>query len=199
MRCDYLSFCLWLLEFVANDVFAGVFQGNLGTGLEGGEGNFLIPVEALFPGAVFVRLSKEDEPQAMHAVHEGRLGFLMVINQGVGMRTAGKSGNNQLLIPMQRQAEKIDHEDGNDTAKGKKDDAHPFHPDNQGIYEQSQKHSQDDEKNGIALFQLRGDLLKVFFGIKVSHMNFLRKGLINSEFRIQNSELYMVLTNIKHT
>ena len=180
MRCDYLSFCLWLLEFVANDVFAGIFEGYLGTGLEGGEGNLTVPVEALFPGAVLIRFAKEDQSQAGNAVHEGGFRFSMVIDQGFGVRTAGKSGKNQLFIPLQRQAEKINHKDGNKADEGEKDNAHPFLPDDQGIYEKTQDHSQDDAENGVALFHLCGNLLKVFVGIKVSHMNFLRTNKIHN-------------------
>ena len=33
-----MRFGLGFLQFVANDVFAGIFEGYLGTGLEGGRG-----------------------------------------------------------------------------------------------------------------------------------------------------------------
>lgn len=165
------------LQLVADDVFACVFQRNLIAGIEGGEGNFLIPIIALFTGAVLVRLAEEDQAGAKDTVHQGRLRLFVVIDQRFGMRTAAEGGLNQLFIPMQGQAEKLNKEDRNSAEKGKHDYAQPFHPDDHGIDEQAQDYSQDDPQQRIALFQLGRELLKVIIGVEFFHK---RHAFLNS-------------------
>ena len=62
------------------------------------EGDFLIPVIALFTDTVLIRFPEEDEAGAKYAFHKGGFCFRMVINQRISVRTAMESGLNQLFI-----------------------------------------------------------------------------------------------------
>ena len=134
---------------------------------------------------MFVRLAEENQPGAVYAVHKGGFCFRVVIDQRISVRTALQRGLNQLFIPVQRQAEQLNEENRNGAEKGKKDNAQSFHPDDHGIDEQAQDYGQDDAQQGVALFQLGRERLKIIVAIQLYHLITLSR-IHNSEFRIQN-------------
>lgn len=156
-------------DLQADDIPAGVFQGDLIAGAERGEGELLVPVEALLPLAVPVRIAQEQKTAAGDSVHHGGVAFLTGVFQGFGMIPPAQRGAKQLAVAVQRQAEQINIKDRGKAQQGQGDRRQPLETDHHGVDEQGEKCGQDTAQNHIAFLQLIPDPLKIIFRIQVFH------------------------------
>ena len=160
---------LRLFFLPADNVFAGIFEGDLVSCLEIGQGFLLVPVEALLTGTMLIRLAEEDQAAAGDAIDHGGFGFRFLEFEGSGMGPAVQGGSQQLPVTMKRKTEQVDTENGKGAEKKDGDHGEPHDAVEDGNDDKGKKKGQDDADDGIALFQLGADLLNVFFGIQFGH------------------------------
>ena len=128
-----------------------------------------VPVEALFTGAVLVRLAEEDQAAAGNTVHHGSFGFHFLEFEGAGMGPAIQGGGQQLPVTMKREAEQVDAENGKGAEEKDGDHGEPLDAGKDRYDDKGEKKGQDNADDGVAFLQLSADLIDVFFRIQFSH------------------------------